>query len=642
MPCSRHGDNRTEPGWCQASHPKFIHWGNDMRNRSLVALAATTLLAAGPLAGYAAAAEDDAITGVGTGSVSSTALSVELGADGDLLSIRVLGDDGTSTIDPVRGAAAASSTLRPFSVRSRTVPGLEMASPPVGSSSTGAEDKKSVSPETPNSPALAGTINAVLSSIVDAAGARSGLSAGLANLDLVGGLVRVPTGTVHMASQASEGRAAGTRTLHIPEIRVLDLAAVLDGLGLQLTDLSVTQILGLFESLGLQLPDLVDPADAVDALNAAIDTVQAAVVGPITAQLCGVVDGLLQGQLGGIAGLTGTLDGLPDTVETITGELPPLPIVDDLLGDGGLLGGGDLLGDGGLLGGLLGTSSVGSTTMTSAALLPGDFSCANLTGTVDDLLDTLQGALGMLLRGALVELGETSLLTIKDVKVSLDAIATDSIERSVADVTASIGEVQVGVLPVPGVNALDLGVPLAVLDQANAAIEQAVGSVLATLNASLVDLVDVDLLEITEVVGKAGEYTNAASTVTALRATITPPTGFGAAALLDLDAEPVHEVLGSLTTTVPVLAPAMAQLEAALGGVQALSGPSVVTIGQLSSNAVFRPVAGPDGGGPEGSVNTPGGDLPRTGGNAALPAMVAVTLAGMAFAIRRILRSATA
>jgi hypothetical protein len=63
-----------------------------------------------------------------------------------------------------------------------------------------------------------------------------------------------------------------------------------------------------------------------------------------------------------------------------------------------------------------------------------------------------------------------------------------------------------------------------------------------------------------------------------------------------------------------------------------------VTIGQLTGDATFRPVAASVPG--QAGTVAPTGELPRTGGNAALPAMVAVVLGGAALAIRRLLRSA--
>jgi hypothetical protein len=605
------------------------------RTRLVAAAAAASLLTVGPLAGFADAGTTK---GVGTGTVSSTALRVDLGPNGDLLSIRVLGDDGTSTIDPSKGTPLSSETLRPLTITSKRLPALNQSVAPVATTSKGAEDKKSVQPTVPTSPAFSGSLNAVVSSLVDAAGARSGLSAGLANLKLAGGLVHVPTGLVQVSSNAAPGKASATRSITIPDIRVLDLSAVLDGLGLKLTDLSVDQVLGLLKGLGVTLPGIADPAAAVAALNSAIDTVKAQ-TGALTASLCTTVDGLLA-PLGGVTGLVsgavgGAIDALPQVpTGGLTSTLPGLTG-----GTGGTGGGGGAITLPPVLAPVLGGLGLGGAGLHTAAL-PATFSCSSLTGTVTDLLTTVQTTLGKLLAGGLAQLGDTALLSVKDVKVALVATATDAVGTSVADVTASIGSVKVGNLAVPGVSGLDLAAPVATLNQATAAIQGAIGKVLSTVNAQLANLVKVDVLKIDKVVGAAGAYTHAASTVTALKATLTPPTGFGAA-LIDLSAVPTSTVLGGLTTAVPAIAPVMGQLEATLGGLDALSAASVVSVGELSGDAAFRPVAASVAPGDPAGGGT-AGELPRTGGDAALPAMLAVALGGVALALRRLVRSATA
>jgi hypothetical protein len=582
------------------------------RTRIVAAVAAATILV-GPLAGLADAGT---VQGVGTGTVGATAVRIDLGSNGDLLSIRVLGDDGTSTIDPAKGTPVSSETLRPLTITSKAVPALDVSVPAVSTSSKGAEDKKSVEPTMPSSPAFSGTLNARVSSLVDASGARSGMSAGLANLKLAGGLVHVPTGLVQVSSNAASGKATATRSITIPDVRVLDLSAVLDGLGLRLTDLSVDQVLALLDGLGVTLPGIADPAAAVAALNSAIDAVKAQ-TGAITSALCSTVDGLLA-PLGGVTGLvTGAVNSLPQVpTGGLTGVLPGL---------------GSTPGSGGsILPPVLPT--LGS--ILHAQALPTDFSCTSLTGTVQDLLTTVQGTLGKLLAGGLAQLGDTALLSVQDVKVALTAVATDTVGSSVADVTASIGSVKVGNLAVPGVSGLDLTAPAATLDQATAAIQGAVGDVLALVNAQLASLVKVDVLQIDKVVGAAGDYTHAASTVTALKATLTPPSGLSAA-LIDTSAVPTSTVLGDLATAVPAIAPVMGQLEATLGGLQALSSTSTVSVGELSGDATFRPAVA-------AASDPVGGELPRTGGDAAVPAMLAVALAGVALALRRVLRSARA
>ena len=585
--------------------------------RSFLAAAAVAALTVGPLAALAGAAPS---TGVGTGSVSSTALSVQLGANGDVLSVRILGDDGTSTIDPAKGAPSSTETLTPLVVSSKAVPALNFSTPSIATSSKGNEDRKSL-PDAglPQTPVFAGSVNALLSSVVDASGARSGLQAGLANLRVAGGLVNVPTGVVQVASQAAGASATGSRSITIPNVNVLDLSAVLDGLGLKLTDLPVITLLALLGKLGIALPDVSDPSAAVAGLNSTIDLLQAK-SGPLTSAICSTVDGLLA-PLGGVTGLVGgVLGNLPNQTGVPTGSLPQLPTAPTQPGSTVPLA--------------PITTGLGSIHLLAADadLDAAAISCTSLTGTVTDLLAKVRSSLGDLLAGVLVTLDSAPLLSVNDVHVGLVATATDTLGKCVADVTASIGSVKVGALPVPQVGPLDLTAPAAVINQASAAIQGAVGSVLGTLNASLANLVKVDVLQIQKSVAAVGGYNNATSSVTALRATLDPTGLLEGAALLDLSAAPVSSVLGGIGAAVPTLAPLMGQLEASLGGLQALTGVSVVTVGQLSSSAAYRATVS----------GSPSGTLPHTGRDAGGPALLAVVLGGIALAVRRTLRTAKA
>jgi hypothetical protein len=605
---------------------------NRRRTSTILAAASAAALLIGPLAGMGRAATD----GVGTATVSSTVIGVQVGANGDVLSLRVLSDEGLSTIDPAKGASSSASTLRPLVIGSKTVPAVAVTTPEVKSSSSGAEDRKSVEPALPSSAAFSGAVNAVLSSIVDATGARSGLQAGLANLRLAGGLVNVPTGAVQVATDAAKASSTATRTITIPDVRVLDLAAVLDGLGLKLTDLSVNQLLGLLKSLGVTIQGIADPAGAVTQLNKAVDTLTTQ-TGALTASVCNTVDGLLSGPLGGVTGLvSGVVDGVQTTVGGVTGTLPvvgnaPLPpsVAPVLAPIVPVVGG--------VLGGL-------STQDVQAAALPGGFSCSNLLGTtVQQLLDEVHKDLATLLDGLLATVASTPLLHITDVKVGLTATAAETVEKSIATVTGSIGTVKVGTLAVPGISGLDLTAPAAQLTQATSAIQSAVNGVLASLNASLANVVKVEVLKVDKSIAPGGGYTNAIAAVTAVKATLTPPaTPLSASALLDLNGTPVSTLLQSISSTVPTLTPLMAQLEASLGGIQALSAPTEITIGTLASTAAFRPGAG----GSSTQVAAPGSptgtpaELPRTGGNALLPLAVAITLGACSLGMRRIARSA--
>src|SRR4051812_28744938 len=134
MPRSRVGINGPLSGTSGGSRTTLIHWGNDMRRApALLAAASAAALFIGPLAAMAGAATP--VSGVGTGSVSSTVLDVQLGSNGDILGVRVLGDDGLSTIDPAKGAPVSSETFRSLTITSKTVPALAVAVPTVATSS---------------------------------------------------------------------------------------------------------------------------------------------------------------------------------------------------------------------------------------------------------------------------------------------------------------------------------------------------------------------------------------------------------------------------------------------------------------------------------------------------------------------------
>lgn len=594
-----------------------------MRSTRLLAAASAALLIAAPFAGSAAAA--DPPQGVGTGTIAASVLELTVGG-GDVLSVRVLGNDTTSTLD---GSQEAASALVPIAISSKLAPALNAASPTISTSSTGAKDEKSGEVAVPDVAGFTGQMNAALSSVVDADGARSGLDAGLANVSLAG-LVKVPQAVLDVSSDAGNAQTVATHTLRIPSATVLDLSALLEGLGLGLADLSVDALLDLVESLGLPLNGVADPRALVEDLNEAIATLEGE-TGTITAELCGTVDGVLGGTLGTVGGVVGGVtDTVGGVVDEVTGTLPDL-------GTGGV--------------------TDGTTDGLLAAQLLGDVDCDDLVGLeVEDVLQDIEDTLGALLDAILKKLDGVALLSVQNVEIGLGSTATSAVETSVADVTASIGSVKVGALPVPGVGELDLTAPAEVVNQAAAAIQGQLDAVLGTLNAHLRGIVDVDVLDIEEVVGSEGDTVNALSRVTALRATITPPTGVLSAAAVDVEGT-VRGALAELGTTLPVLDPLMGQLESALGGLDALTDTTVLTVGTVSANAAFRPVAtqaGPGSGPGTGSdpgtgpgsgsgtgIGTGGGTLPRTGTDAALPAMAAVALAGMAVAIRRLLHHAT-
>jgi hypothetical protein len=573
--------------------------------RLLGAVAAATIAAVVPLSATIAAAQD--ANGVGTGTVRSTLLQVDVGDAGGVLSVRVLTDEGTSTIDPANGAPVASTSVVPLTISSSTVPGLALSTPALTSTSSGPEDRQDVGPGLPSSPAFSGSVGGTISSIVDAAGARSGFDAAVGSLLVAGGLLSVPSGTATLGTNAATGSTAATRSLSIPAIEVLNLAAVLEGAGLALTDLPLDTLLGLLGGLGIALPEIPDPGGVIETVNGVVDSLQGQ-TGPLTSELCTQVDGLL-GTVGGLAG-TGAVgdvaEGISDAIDDITGGgtgggLPGLPDLPDLLG---------------------------------AQALP--ITCDAVTGTVEELVDDLQAVVASVLTSVLDALGSTSLLSVQGIQLGVVADAKSTVESSVAEVTGTIGSVKVGAVTVPGVSGLDLTAAADVLNGAGNTVSAAVGQVLGLVNAQLADMVDVDVMQIDELVGADGAYASATAAVTAVRATITPPGLLTGA--LDLSGT-AGDILGEAAAAVPALAPVMSQLEVALGGLDVLTSPTTITIGRIESTSAFQPVSAAV---PAGTAPTSSGELPRTGSDAAAPAIAAVLVAGVALGIRRFVASLAA
>ena len=567
-----------------------------MRTKRLLgAVAAATIAAIAPLSATIARAAEP--TGVGTGTVSSTLLQVDVGANGNVLSVRVLGDDGSSTNDPSNGSPASATSLTPLTISSGVVPALNVTTPSISTSSTGAEDKTSKSLDLPSSPASSGSLTATLSSVVDAVGARSGIDASLTNLSVAGGLLNVPSAKATLGTNAATGEASGTRSISIPSIEVLNLGAVLKALGLPLADLKLDTLLGLLNGLGVELPDVPDPIGTIATVGSAIDSVQADTSATL-AEACASVDTILD-TVGGIAGTDAVGDAADQITDTVGGALP---------------GPGDV--------------SLPLSSQSVASV------CADANATVQDLIDDLQSVIGKVISSVLAVLDGTSLLSVQGIEIGLVADAKSTVETSIAKVTGTIGSVKVGNLEVPGVSGLDLTSAADVLAGAADAVTAAVGDVLGLVNAQLANLVDVDVLKIEELVAPDGDYTKATAGVTALTATITPPALVTGA--IDLN-DTAAGLLGQVSTAVPALAPVMGQLEASLGGLDLLTAPSTITVGKLTSASSFRPLAAA-----VPTAPTTGSELPRTGTNAAIPAIAAVLVGGVALAIRRFLAAIAA
>ncbi|MBV8160558.1 MAG: hypothetical protein JO265_06510, partial [Acidimicrobiia bacterium] len=273
------------------------------------AVSLAALLGAAAATGGTASAQT---TGVGTTNATTTVLNVSLGSNGSLLTVRVLGDDGTANIDPKEGSpASAVSDISPLTTTS-SVSALNLAVPKVSVSSTGAANNKTVPSVSLATPLTTGSIAPLsLSAVVDPAqGAASGLNSQLTNVTAVAGLLSVPSATSSLGAAAKPGDADGLRGLSIPSIQVLNLGAVLQGLGVNAGTLQLGQLGTVLDTLGVTVPNGSAPA-----LTGA----------QLVSEVNGISGVLTTGLPNGIQGLPAAtlISTLPAPLQTLIGGLIP-------------------------------------------------------------------------------------------------------------------------------------------------------------------------------------------------------------------------------------------------------------------------------------------------------------------------------
>ena len=489
---------------------------------------ATSVLAASAFTGPASAQA----AGVGTSLTTTRLLTAQLGEGGSLLDLALLTDEARSTIDSAVASPEAYSRLTALAAKASLVPGSPV------NVTEGVYEAKSTGPtEVPiaNSsiavPALPVDVPLalapVLSATVDPGKLTASLNQGVAaatmssqvsQVKAVGGLLGL--GSLQSALDASSGATSSgaTRGASVNDLTVLDLGALLAGLGLPLDQLTPLQLAGLIDALAVQtgvpLPSGTDTVtSAITALDAAIDDLQAtltaapAAVGEITT---------------GIDGATSTLVG---AVGTATGVTLPLP-------------------------------STGQTLDQAIA-------------AVNLLIDELQALLADLLTEGLLALDGLALLRLEGVEVGVTTKAAETVAGSVATVTGKIGAIKVGNVTLPGIDLLGGDVAAAAVGDdvaaAIAGLNTQLGTVLATIDPSLANLVKVSVLDQATSITQEGGYTKSRAGLTAATATVTPPADL--AALVDgiLADTGVAETLTAAGAPVPTVDGLMDTLQTTLG-----------------------------------------------------------------------------
>ncbi len=229
-----------------------------------------------------------ATPGVGTSAASSSLLNVALGSNGSLLNLKVLADDARSTIDPSVAAPEAFSRLNALSITSSVLPApLNNISLPVVESRTPGGQPSVAGPGLNLSSIgsislpvsiLGGVLQpASLTSSLDGGVAKSGLTSTLGNLTLVGGLIKAAGLESTLGTTAATSDADGSRSIKAGTINVLDLGALLNGLGIPLTALPLGAVSSILSTLGVPVagvPTSLTLNSFVDELNSTLDALQ--------------------------------------------------------------------------------------------------------------------------------------------------------------------------------------------------------------------------------------------------------------------------------------------------------------------------------------------------------------------------------
>jgi hypothetical protein len=261
-------------------------------------------------------------------------LNIALGTNGSLLNLKVLADDARATIDPTVATPEAFSRLNALSLTSSVLPApLNNVSLPVVESRTPGGQPSVAGPglnlsniagvAVPGS-ILGGVLSpAALTSGVDANGAHSALTSSLANISLVGGLIKAAGLESTLGANALTGAADGSRSIKAGAINVLDLGALLNGLGIPLSALPIDTVSSILNTLGVPLvgvPTSLTLDGFVDELNTTIDALQAQIdsaAGTITTTIDSVAGGILGGLNLPVPGVGDAVAIAQDTIDQV-------------------------------------------------------------------------------------------------------------------------------------------------------------------------------------------------------------------------------------------------------------------------------------------------------------------------------------
>lgn len=577
-----------------------------MRTFRLLAIALTVALSFTFVTPAASAAE-----GVGSASGDLTLLEARVGGDGPLVAVDLGADSGASNSDTGAGDVEASTAFAPFAVTSDTLDALNVTGSGAEAHSSGEKDVDSAG-FTIDDDALDGVVSGTilpvhLEALIGDGGPQSSLVGEVADLSLVGGLLGLPdVANVGLSTNAASSHAISTRNAVVPDLDMLGLADLLESLDLPLSALPATTVGDLLEAVEESVPvggdafDATGPVSDAASLTGAITEVTDADDGAVPALEATAtdVDDLQSLDLDTLlalvdaAVLTETIDDACDLLDvdtsTIDGVSTDLADAVTALASSIDTANGELAD--------LGSESIACTTLTE------------LADQVDTLVTTLQDTLGGVLGDVIDTLAGVTLLSASDARVSVTNKATDSVETSIAEISASVGSFSVGPDDLPGV-ALD-DVATAAISDVESDLSGSIGDILAAVDASLSELVDVDLLgERSSDISESDGRVTSTSELTVLKVSVNPPTGLddlvaGLGSVTGLGAE-----IESLGGTVPAVGTEMKTFEEttatdASAAALASAGATELTVLSLVNSATFVPTP------PQGTPDSPDAPSP--------------------------------
>ena len=369
------------------------------------------------LAGTGAPVEAATSTPAGVGTTQVTSKLVDLNIAAGLLDVSVFTDQGTANTDSKAGQTLAKNTLTPLSLTSNKVDlsainsSLSAVTSPETAESPGTSPSVSKSllnfpadPSSPTAKVISGAVNSVnLTTKLDAiAGATSGLTAALTNLKVLSGIAGIDTLTNNDALVAAPTAASAARQFKIGKIPILNLGALLQGLGIDPSKLPVSAATSLVDKLKLSVPSL----------------------GGSNTTLTNATNTLL-----GLMGLKTQADGASSSSSTITVPAPLTQAINSLDSKANLSPSGQDVTAGNLQGIL--------------ATVQSNLNASSFT----DLLSTL-------LSQSLDSLLKTPLLEVDTGALQVVTKAAATVADSAADVTAGIPILKVLGMNVPGIDTL--------------------------------------------------------------------------------------------------------------------------------------------------------------------------------------------